>query len=106
MASARSTVTIVVDAVVFVYAGAVVCKMATRTIRLVGRCRPDDDFRIIGMAFRAVEVARVIQRFVPQADMLVNIGKPRVRRVALVALAACDEVTRVLARRRIAVVAR
>ena len=105
MAATVGTITIIADAVMVVLAVIVVIGMATGAIRLVDGCRPDHLFRIIRVAFGAGEVARMIQRFIAQADVLVDIRDPHIGRMAFVALTTRDEVTRILAGRGVAVMA-
>lgn len=57
------------------------------------------------MAISAVEIAPVVQRFIGQADVLIGMWNPRIGRVALIALAARDEVSVVLAGGGIAIMA-
>lgn len=91
-------------AVFFVWPGFVVVRMATGTIRLKGRTPPIDDLGVRLVALRAPQVTPVILRLVWQRDVAVVRWRPCVRDVAGVAFLRGVEVTRVLSRRRSAIV--
>jgi len=105
VATAVRTITVVVDTAMVVNTRAIGSEMAAGTVWLVGGRWPDYDLRVVRMAIRTREVGPVIQRLISQANMLIDVRDPCVGGVAIVTFACCDEVSRILAGRRIAVMA-
>ena len=105
MATAIGTVSIVVDAIVPVYARAIVVEMATGAVRLVIWARPVHRLRITLMAARAGEIAGMIQWLVTQTHVLVNMRSPSIGRMTVTALAVRHEVPLVLAGRSVSIMA-
>ena len=69
------------------------------------RRRPVHCFRVALVATRAVEIAAVIQWLVTETHVLVDMRSPGIGRMAVIALTGRHEVPRVLAGRRVAVMA-
>jgi len=105
VATAIGTVSIVVDAIVPVYARAIVVEMATGAVRLVIWARPVHRLRITLMAARAGEIAGMIQWLVTQTHVLVNMRSPSIGRMTVTALAVRHEVPLVLAGRSVSIMA-
>lgn len=105
MATALGAISIVIDAVVPVFARVIVIGVATGAIRLVYRGRPVHSLRITLMAARAGEIAGMIQRFVTQPHVLVDMRNPSIGCVAVTALTVRHKVPLALARRRVAIMA-
>ena len=80
--------------------------MAAGAIRLVCGGRPLHNLGVVLVTFGARKVAAMIQRFVGQADVHVDVRNPGVCRVARIAFLLRDEMPEVLAGSDRAVVAR
>ena len=105
MATALGAIAIVIDAIVPVFAWVIVIGVATGAIRLVYRGRPVHSLRITLMAARAGEIAGMIQRFVTQPHVLVDMRNPSIGCVAVTALTVRHKVPLALARRRVSIMA-
>ena len=105
VATALGAISIVTDAVVPVFARVIVIGVATGAIRLVYRGRPVHSLRITLMAARAGEIAEMIQRFVTQSHVLVDMRNPSIGCVAVTALTVRHKVPLALAGRRVSIMA-
>lgn len=80
---------------VLVLAPEIAC-VAARAIRHEGGRGPVDSLGVALVALGAQEVATVIERFVRQAEVLIDIRRPPGRRMAEVAFTGRDEVVGIL----------
>lgn len=106
MAAACGTIQIILQAIVLIYAVVIVSRMTSGACGLIRWGGPGNDLSVGQMTFRTQEVAKVIQRLVRQASMVVVGRNPCDRVVANATVQICVEVVRVLAGCEHAVVTR
>ena len=106
MTPAAGAIQVVLKPVMIVLTGLVVVRMTTGTGRLVSWRRPLHNLGIGPMAFDAVKVSTVIERFISEPRVAVNCRRPRVGRVTEAAFLRRIEVIGVLTGCSYAVVAR
>lgn len=105
MTTAVGTVAIIVDTSVIVDTWSIGIEMTSGTVGLVYGCLPENDVGIVPVAVSALGIAAVIQRFVSQARVHVDVRNPRNRRVAVIAFMTGGEVPEIRAGCRGAIVA-
>ena len=105
MATAVSTVTVVIDSAVAVDSRPVGREMTPGAIRLIDWRRPVHRLGVRLVAPGAGQVAAMVKGFIGQTEMLVSVRQPGVRHVADIALLVRAEVRDVFACRRIAIMA-
>lgn len=103
MATAVSTVTVVIDSAVIVDPRPVGREMTPGAIRLIDWRRPVHRLGVRLVATGAGQVAAMVKGFIGQTEMLVSVRQPGVRHVADVALLVRNEVSVVFAGRGVAV---
>ena len=103
MATAVSTVTVVIDSPVLVDIRFVVREMTSGAVGLVDRRWPVHGLRISLVTFGAGEIASMVKGLIDQTEMLVDVRQPGIRHVADIALLVGNEVSVVLACRGVAV---
>ena len=106
MATAVSTVTVVIDSPVLVDIRFVVREMTSCAVGLVDRRWPVHGLRISLVTFGAGEVALMVKGLIGQTRMLVDMRQPGVCHVADIALLVRNKVSIVLAGRRVAIMTR
>ena len=103
MATAVSTVTVVIDSAVAVDSRPVGREMTSGAIRLIDWRRPVHRLGVRLVAPGAGQVAAMVKGFIGQTEMLVSVRQPGVRHVADIAILVRNKVSVVLAGRRVAV---
>ena len=103
MATAVSTVTVVIDSPVIVDPRPVGREVTSGAIRLIDWRRPVHRLGICLVTSGAGEVAAMVKGFKGQPEMLVSVRQPGIRHVADVALLVRNKVYVVFAGRRVAV---
>ena len=103
MATAVSTVTVVIDSPVLVDIRFVVREMTSCAVGLVDQRWPVYGLRISLVTFGAGEVGVMVKGLIGQTEMLVDVRQPGIRHVADVALLVRNKVSVVFAGRRVAV---
>jgi len=105
VATAVSTVAIIVDTSVLVDTWSIGIEMTSGTVGLVHGCLPENDVGIVPVAVGALGVAAVIQWFVKKTGVHIDVRNPRIRRVAVIAFMNGSEVPEIRASCRGAIVA-
>ena len=103
MATAVSTITVVIYSAVAVDSRPVGGEVASGAVGLVDRRRPVHGLGISLVAPGTGQVAAMVKGFIGQTEMLVSVRQPGIRHVADIALLVRNKVSIVLAGRRVAV---